>query len=211
MSIRIDVCNFALTVLGEQTITSIEDESDRAQTLESIYYIAKDAVLEEAEWTFATRRFLPAISATAPEWGWTSAFPLPSDIVRVTSVDRNWTSSSGYIYDVQQERNPVDHVVEYVNGVGRSILCNEDEIFCKGVRRIEDEGIYSPLFVEAFGCKLAYLAGEAITASNTKTQIALALYVEALKKAKSRDAMQNTTRRMRNRTLSNARYRGTGW
>ena len=181
MSIRIDVCNFALTVLGENRITSIEDESDRAETLEAIYYIARDSVLEEAEWTFATRRFLPALSSTAPEWGWSNAFPVPSDIVRVTQVDKNWTASGGYIYDVQQERNPVDHVVEYVSGVGRAILCNEEEVFCKGVRRIEDEGIYSPLFVEAFGCKLAYLAADAITASNTKTQIALTLYTDAIR------------------------------
>lgn len=205
MSIRIDVCNFALTVLGEQPITSIEDESDRARTLEALYYIARDSALEEAEWTFATRRFLPALSSTAPEWGWENAFPIPSDIVRVTQVDKNWTTTNNYMYDVNQDRNPVDHVVEYVNGVGRAILCNEEEVFCKGIRRIEDEGIYSPLFVEAFGCKLAYLAADAITASNTKTQIALTLYTDAIRKAKSRDGMQNTTRRMRNRTLSNAR------
>lgn len=205
MSIRIDVCNFALTVLGDKKITSIEDESDRAETLEALYYIARDAVLEEAEWTFATRRFKPAAHATAPEWGWSTAFPIPSDILRVTSVDKNWTEASGFVQNTLQDRNPVDHVVEYVNGVGRAILCNEDEIFCKGVREVDDEGIYSPLFVEAFACKLAYLAGYAISASHQKVQTALALYTQAIAKAKTRDGMQNSTRRMRNRTLSNAR------
>lgn len=205
MSIRIDVCNFALTVLGESPIVSIEDNSDRARTLEALYYIARDAVLEEAEWTFATRRFQPAVSSTEPEWGWLYAFPIPSDILRVTRVDRNWTGGVGFNYGGEQQDNPVDHEVEYVNGVGRAILCNEDEIFCKGVRKIEDEGIFSPLFVEAFGCKLAYLAADAITASNTKTQIALTLYTDAIAKAKTRDGMQNTTRRMRNRTLSRRR------
>lgn len=205
MSIRIDICNYALKVLGEKAITSIEDESDRAKTLESLYYIARDAVIEEAEWTFATRRFKPAVSTTAPEWGWDNAFPIPSDIHRVTQVDRNWTTVSGYRVDTQQERNPVDHVVEYVEGVGECILCNEDEIFCKGLREVEDEGIYSPLFVEAFGLKLAYLAALPITSSNQIQQTALGLYLQAISKAKSRNAMQNTTRRMRNRHLSRVR------
>jgi len=193
--------------LGESEINSIEDDSDKARTLKTFYYIARDATLEIAEWTFATRRFLPAKSTTAPEWGWSALFPIPSDIIRLTQVDKNWTESGGYAYGVQQDRNPVDHVVEYVEGVGRAILCNEDEIFCKGVRRIEDEGIYSPLFVEAFACKLAYLAALPITESNQKQQAMMGLFGQASKDAKSRDGMQNTTRRMRNRTLSNARYR----
>lgn len=206
MSIRIDVCNFALTTLGEKPITSIEDDLDSALTLSNLYYIARDAVIEEAEWTFATRRFKPAVSAITPEWGWDYAFPIPSDILRVTQVDKNWTEVNGYAVVGQNERNPVDHVIEYIeDGAGESILCNEEEIFCKGVRKIEDEGIYSPLFVEAFSLKLAYLAGYAITESNQKVQMALALYTGAISKAKSRNAMQNTTRRMRNRYLSNAR------
>jgi hypothetical protein len=102
-------------------------------------------------------------------------------------------------------RNPVNHEVEWVEGVGECILCNEDEIFCKGIRKIDDEGSYSPLFEESFALKLAYLAALPITESNQKQQTALGLYLQAISKAKSRNAMQNTTRRMRNRTLSNAR------
>lgn len=200
MSVRIDVCNFALVMLGEKTITSIEDDSDTARTLKALYYIARDATFEGAEWTFATKRFLPAASATAPAWGWSFAYPIPSDIIRVTQVDKNWTEVTGFLTDTWQQRNQADHVVE-----GNDILCNESEIFCKGVRRIEDEGIYSPLFVEAFSCKLAYLAGYAITESNQKVQLAMTLYLQALNDAKSRDGLQNTTKRMRSRSLSNAR------
>lgn len=207
MSTRVDVVNFALTVLGQTQITKITDDSDVARTMLNLYNIARDAVLEEAEWTFATRRFKPAISSTAPEWGWLSAFPIPSDIIRVTQVDRNSTATA-MITDVRQNRNPVDHVVEFVlgtGGKGMAILCDEDVIFCKGVRRIEDEGIYSPLFVEAFAYKLAYLAGYAVTESGQKLEVALALYTDAISKAKTRDGMQNTTRRVRSRSLSNAR------
>lgn len=204
MSIRIDVVNFALGILGSSEITAIEDDSDKARVMKTFYAIARDATLEVSEWTFATRRFLPSRSAIVPEWGWAYAYPIPSDIVRVTEVDRNYIGQT-VIQDTSLERNPIPHVVEYVSGIGRAILCNEDPIFCKGIRRIEDEGIYSPLFVEAFAAKLAYLAALPITQSSKIQASALALHVGLIGDAKSRDGMQSTTRRLRNRSLSRAR------
>ena len=197
MSAKINVCNFALNLLGATSITSLEDDSPEAKALKNFYYIARDSVLESAEWTFATRRFKPAKSTSDPEWGWGSAFPIPSDILRVTRVDRTDYVGLG----TGMNRHPADHEVE-----GRQILCNEDVIYCKGIRRIEDEGIYSPMFDEAFGYKLAVLSCLILTESNTKMQTMAGLYVDAIAKAKSRDGMQGTTKRLRNQTLSRARY-----
>ena len=204
MSVRIDVVNFALAIIGSKEIQSIEDDSDKARTLKSVYYIARDSTLEVAEWSFATRRFKPAKSAIAPEWGWANAYPIPPDIVRVTDVDRDLIGVAA-VRDTELRRNPIPHVVEYVSGIGKAILCDEDPIFCKGVRRIDDEGIYSPLFVEAFAAKLAYLAALPITQSNNIRDNALALHVGLIRDAKSRDGMQSTTRRMRSQSLSRAR------
>ncbi len=184
-------------MLGAESITSIEDDAPEAIAMKNLYYIARDAVMEEAEWTFATRRFLPAKSTTAPEWGWANAFPIPSDILRVTRVDR--IDLVGALGNAMS-RHPAEYELE-----GRSILTNEDVIYCKGIRRIEDEGIYSPLFTEAFGYKLAAQSCLTITESNTKLQTMAALYTDAIAKAKSRDGMQGTTRRMRNKTLQRAR------
>jgi hypothetical protein len=193
MSAKISVVNFALNILGADSITSLEDEAREAQVMKNIYYISRDAVLEEAEWTFATRRFKPAKSATAPEWGWANAFPIPSDIIRVTQVDR-------YDFTRGMERTQADHAIE-----GREILTDENEVFCKGLRRIEDEGIYSPLFDEAFAYKLAANACLMLTQSNTVLKTWALIYTEAIAKAKARDGMQGTTRRVRNKTLRNSR------
>jgi len=197
VSARIDIVNFALNMLGAESITSLEDDAPEAKAMKSFYYISRDSVLEECEWTWATRRFLPAKETESPEWGWANAFPLPSDILRVTRVDRNDYVGIG----TGMTRHPADYAVE-----GRKILCNEDVIYCKGIRRIEDEGIYSPMFAEAFGYKLAAQACLLITESNTKLQQMAGLYVEAIGKAKARDGMQGTTKRLRNQTLSRARY-----
>ena len=169
--------------------------------LSDIYFIARDAVLEESIWTFATKRFLPAKETEAPAWGWTGSFPIPSDILRVTRVDRMDLVSLGS----SMNRRPAEHEVE-----GRKILCNEDVIYCTGIRRIEDEGIYSALFAEAFAAKLAVMACYAITESNQKIQTMSAIYADTIKKAKSRDGMQGTTRRLRNKTVQQSRVSSRG-
>ncbi|GAG38404.1 unnamed protein product, partial [marine sediment metagenome] len=167
MSARIDAVNYALQYLGEQPITSLDDDSDRALTMKSFYYIARDATLEDANWTFATRRFQPVRNAVDPVWGWTASYTIPADIVRVTTVLRDWGSNSvsGYAYYDFPEEMKSAHVIE-----GNEILSNDDPIYCLGIREMDDEGHYSPLFLEAFAAKLAYLAALPITASMQKQQ-----------------------------------------
>jgi len=201
MSENIGVINYALRVLAANRITSIEDEDNTAQIMKDLYHITRDSMLEEAEWSFATRRFLPAKSTDAPEWGWSAAYPIPSDIIRVTEVDRN-------NYTESMQRSPVPHEVE-----GNSILCDADTIYCKGIRRMEDEGSYSPLFNKAFALHLALIACLPIKANNASLQLIGQMYDATMAKAKSRDGMQSSTRRMRNKSVIRARAgsRVSGW
>ena len=194
MSAKINVVNYALSLLGANPITSLEDDAHEAKVMKTFYYEARDGLLEVVEWSFAIKRFKPAKSTDEPLWGWSSSFPIPSDILRVLTVESDNTYG--------MNRDQVDHVVEQ-----RSILCNEDNIVCTGIRRIDDEGVYSPLFNEAFAVKLAVLACLAITESNTKFQQMAAMYAGVIKDAKSRDGQQGTTRRVRSRWINRARQR----
>ena len=198
MSARIDIVNIALSMVGADSITSIEDDAPEAQLMKTNYYIARDATLEAYEWSFAIKRFIPAREEDAPTWGWAYAYPLPSDILRVLRVDRDYPSQS--LNRDRMYRNQVPFEVEQ-----RKILTSESSIYCTGIRRIEDEGIYSNLFCHAFSAKLAMLTCYAITESNQKFKAMAAIYDGAIKEAKSRDGQQGTTRRMRSHWLRRAR------
>jgi len=202
MSERIDIVNIALTVLGADPITSLEDDAPEALVMKTNYPIARDATLEAYEWSFAIKRFKPAKAAEAPVWGWNFAYPIPSDILRVLQVDRN--SPASFVSQTQlgqgNPRYEVQHVIE-----GRKILCNEDTIYCTGIRRTDDEGIYSNLFATALAMKLAMLTCYAITESNQKVENLAALYAGAIKEAKSRDGQQGSTRRLRSSWLRRVR------
>jgi hypothetical protein len=202
MSARIDAVNAALNFLGEQPIMGLDDDSDRARTMKVHYYAARDAMLEDCNWTFAISRFTPAVNTVAPAWGWGYAYTIPSDVVRVTTVLRSF--STGALppyggYDFPNETQSA-HVIE-----GNEILSNDTPIYCLGVRKMEDEGGYSPLFLDALSFSLAFRTALAITASMPKQQAALALFQGIYKRAKTRDGQQNTTRRMRNTTMRDSR------
>lgn len=202
MSARIEIVNFALSFLGEARITSLDDGNDRSQAMKDFYYIAKDSVLEDANWSFAIKRWQPAANVTAPLFGWSYAYTIPADIHRVVAVLRDWSYSSAMPYRLDDfpEEYKAAHVIE-----GNEILANDNPIYCYGIRKMDDEGDFSPLFAEALGYKLAYLGAQSLAASNTKMQTALGLYHDCLRRAKTRDSMQHSTKRMRQNTLRNSR------
>ena len=186
-------------MLSANLLTSIEDESIPARLMKANYYMDRDALLETHEWSFATRRFKPAQSSTAPEWGYDYAYPIPSDIMRVTMVDKN-INAWGLNTDLSVRTDPVLHEIE--SGM---ILTNEGEIFCKGLRRMEDEGDYSSLFNVAFAARLAMTCCMAITQSRSQMEIVSAIYAGAIRDACSRDGMQSTPYALTSPWLNNSR------
>jgi hypothetical protein len=192
MSARIDIVNIGLTLLGADSIFSLEDETPEAKLMKTHYYIARDATLEAYEWSFAIKRFVPAKAELAPEWGWAFAFPIPADVLRVLTVERVTGTVMGMTNTNHMQRNQVDHVVEQ-----RVILTNEGKIYCTGIRTIDDEGIYSNLFAHAFACKLALMTCLVLTESSQKFKEVAAMYAGAIREASSRDGQQGTTRRLR--------------
>ena len=207
MSARINIVNIALTWLGANQITSLDDEAPEAKIMKANYDIARDATLEAADWSFAIKRWLPAKDLTSPVAGAANRYLIPSDIIRVVRVGRPsddiWGSYDvGNVSDNRTiDRAPqVDYRVE-----SGYIITNEDAISCKGVRRVEDEGIYSNLFAHAFAAHLAMLTAYSITESSDKFNAMSALYQLKIRAAKSHDGLQGTSRRLRSRSLQYVR------
>jgi len=193
--------------LGESRITSIEDENDTAKAINDLYYMARDATLEDSEWSFAIKEWEGVKLTESPVWGAQNRFAIPADIIRVIRIEANrgaplpsaqigQTSNRKTIY----RRPQADWLIQ--SGV---ILTNEDAIVGTGIRIIEDEGIFSPLFALAFSCNLAMLLSYTLSESNVKFNAMSALYEMYLQKASSRDGLQGTSKRIRNRSLQNVR------
>ena len=197
---RVDICNMALSWLGESPITSIDDETDRANQLQINYVPARDATLEAHNWTFAIQRFIPAINSVDPVYGAGQAFDIPPQILRVIAVDDNDAKGNATFTNKINAREQIDWQLE-----GDKIICNKEVIYCRGVRRIEEEGRFSPLFVHAFAAKLAFLLAQNITSDPNIAQNAYGMYEQFILEAKSRDGLQGRSMRIRNRQMINSR------
>lgn len=196
MTERVDIANMALSWLGEEEITSLEDQSKRALQMKINYIPARDATLEAHDWSFAIKRFIPAKLETPPVYGAAYAFSIPSDILRVISVDTQDTLVHAAFNTPINSDEQVDWVFE-----DRMIICNEDAVSARGIRRVQDEGKFSPLFVQAFAAKLASLTALNLTGSAEIQGNMFNLFVLAIKEAKTRDGLQGRSRRIRNRSL----------
>ena len=58
MPSEIQICNLAISWLGGQRITSFGDETAEAILCYANYELARDAVLERIEWSFAIKRVI---------------------------------------------------------------------------------------------------------------------------------------------------------
>jgi hypothetical protein len=196
---RVDIANICLSLLGQARIEAFEDESTRAEQLRIQYIPARDATLEAHDWSFAIERFMPGLLTEKPVYGAGNMFAVPSNILRVIACDnpaKNTSISNLPINSLEQ----IDWVLE--NG---NIVCNESVVYARGVRRVEDEGSFSPLFVQAFAAQLAMLLAINLTASADVQERVSQYYAYAINQAKTRDGLQGRSRRLRSRTMLKSR------
>ena len=75
----VDICNEALDLLGAATITALTQNSKEARLCNRNYELVRDSVLRAHPWnTAVTRKNLPQ-DATAPDFGFTYQYTLPTD------------------------------------------------------------------------------------------------------------------------------------
>lgn len=185
MATAIDICNLALSRLGDRaTVASIDppEGSVQADHCARFYPLAKETALAAHAWRFAvTRRRLPALDVE-PVGASGRYFALPADCLAVVSVTptEGWTPAL----------DPMLFTTENVNGA-RAVLADADSVVCRYVSAKTQEDAFPPEFVDALAWLLAsYLAGAMIAGSSGSTVAANALqfYQNALQNAVRADA-----------------------
>jgi hypothetical protein len=175
MSSFVDICNRALQKLGAERITSLTQDSVNARACNLAFEPVRDAELRAHPWNFAITRTTLAEDATAPEFGYTAQFTLPSDCLRLLPPD-----PASNITDL-------DWQIE-----GRKILTNEvSSLEIRYIKREEDSNQYDSLFTEALACALAMELCEELTQSNTKAQTVREDYKRVMREARKLNAFEN--------------------
>ena len=174
MASIVDICNGALNQLGASTILSLTEDSKNARLCNARYTQVRDSLFRSHPWNCLQKRVQLAADTTAPAWGFTSAYTLPTDCLRLLRI---------LDYDS-------NHKVE-----GRKILTNNSSMKILYVARIEDPNEYDELLRETLSAAIAADIAYAVTSSNPVAQNMYNLYQTKLKDARFVDATegQNTS------------------
>jgi|TARA_R110000787_G_scaffold3825_1_gene14674 hypothetical protein len=126
-------------------------------------------------WNFARKRASLAASSTAPAFEYASAFPLPSDFLRLMS-------NNGRLGMTNQDDLQIE---------AGSILSNDSApLPITYIARITDPEAFDQLFADLLVARLARDLAEKITQSNSKIEAAQVLYKEARSEARRINAFE---------------------
>ena len=170
MASTVEICNIALSNLGDQLITSLTEANARARACNLRFNDTRDAVLRSHPWNCAMSRATLAVSGT-PDWGYTNSFALPTDCLRVLDVedpDTEWKIE------------------------GRNIVSDGSTIKIRYIAQITDTTLFDSTLVQAIALKLAWEIAETLTGNIDLKREMWQKYQFAMSEARSNDAMEGT-------------------
>ena len=169
MASVVDICNGSLNQLGASTILTLTEDSKNARLCNSRYTQVRDSVFRSHPWNCLQKRVEIAVDTTAPAWGFSFAYTLPADclrLLRILDYDSN--------YKVE----------------GRKILSNTSSMKILYIGRVTDPNEYDELLRETLSAALAADIAYGITSSNPVSEKMNTLFQDKLRDARFVDATE---------------------
>jgi len=201
---KADICNLALDHLGQQDsedpVTNIDAPATQTEVICSRWYdVTRCMLLRKHPWNFALKRAILTPTNTAPLFGYTRAFNLPNDFIRLATLEDSSTLDPYFKTDYQLESN--------------QILLDADESSSMNLRYVsnfEDVTKMDALFIDALAVRMALRMAFKFTASNTDIQRLEQLDRDILQAAKSIDGQERPPIRVeRSRALTSRKVLGS--
>ena len=169
MASVVEICNVSLNQLGATTILSLTEDSKNARLCNQRYSQVRDAVFRSHPWNCLQKRVELAADTDAPAWGFSFAYTLPADclrLLRILDYDSN--------YKVE----------------GRKILSNTSSMKILYIGRITDPNEYDESLRETLSAALGADIAFAVTSNNQTATNMYNLFQDKLREARFVDATE---------------------
>jgi len=180
---EVAISNAALIKLGDEVITSMTDQANRARVCNARFAQVRDAELRRHRWRFSIERTsLPALAST-PDSDYAYQYQLPNDFLRlieggdiVSMVDlADYRGREAALYQIE----------------GRKILTDlSAPLAIRYIRQVTDTALFDPCFAEAFASRLAYEICVKITGNDSARESCLVDYRTAIREAIRANALE---------------------
>lgn len=180
MTTDIDICNMALSHIGARSaISDFQEASVEAQQCRLLYAPARDAVLREHPWNFATRRqALAEMNRDAVGWGYGYALPTDCLVARSLVTDR-------------PDLPPIPFEV-----LGDALYTDQEQAVLTYTSRVIEVRLFDPMFVVALSWRLALDLVPSITGSKTIQQTIQRIYRNEIAAAQAADSAEGAADRV---------------
>lgn len=172
-SSEVAIANRALDMLGASAITSLDDDTATAGICKRNLPLSRDYVLRSYPWNCATRRVsLPAL-VTGPAFGFSYAYQLPADCLRVVALEDD------VLYG-QKWRIEGQHLLTDVGA----------PLYLRYIMRLEDVAQWDVMVADAIAARLAANVAFAVTSNAGLAGQMLQVYQQIHAEARRMDAME---------------------
>jgi len=149
MSYEVNICNQALGLLGDNRITSLEDNTKEARYCSMFFEQSAHEVFHKCLFRETISRQELVKLTSGPLYQWDYAYQLPTDFIRLIQVNNDDLLCDTRDFDIE----------------GDQLLINDSVCRITYVRKITDFSKASPLLVKAISYMLAAKMAHALTGS----------------------------------------------
>lgn len=133
------ICNLALAKIGDQSITSLDDNTVESRFCKLYYPVSLGECLMLNTWNFATKSASLSQSIPNPIFDWNYSYALPTDFARITKFNSFGPNDPISNYEIQ----------------GQNLLTDEDHASIVYIFNNPDPSTFTPSFVSILTLKLA--------------------------------------------------------
>lgn len=198
MASQLTLYQHAALILKQQWVAALTDSDEMRSALDIVYSDVLAYMLQQGAWKFANRTVAIQINTSVtPQFGFLQAFSKPSDYVRTIMIAGNGDFNPVLnFYDFDNTYWYADVGVLYVQYVSN------------GASYGSNLGIWPPTYTLAVEHELAWRVSGHVTGMDSAARKELkALKQEALRDARSKDAMEQPARYQQMGRLVQARGR----
>lgn len=170
-----DICNMALSKIGQHVITNIMLDSKIEQSCRLFLPIIRQSLLRQYAWNFAIKR-VELVKVANQGFGEYEKFTLPDDYLQSASV----------YYDEDFSCEVSSFKIE-----GGFIYCESEELFIKYVSDITDPQFWDIDFINCVSIKLAAELDGVLSKGESKQSLLSEFYTMAIPTAHLNDAWEN--------------------
>lgn len=183
----VSICSNALLMLGDNPISSFDEDGDRVRLASNLWPMVRDYVLRRHPWNCATRRVVLNPDEDAPAFDFSRQFTLPGDCLRVLSTGLERTRCPYRIEDGK-------------------VLSDASAIQLRYIYRNENPATYDALLVWGLTQSMRAVLAYGTTASTSLEQQVEMSMRDVLRQARTVDGQEDEPDAMDHAPLMEARY-----